>query len=766
MNFPGAGIFWTTVGVVVGTLSLATLIGRAWAELLPSRFRGLARFYLAPAMGLATLTVFASVVGRIMALGDSALLPILVVAGLIWALLREKKTGDALAQALLISVFGLICGVSLFGALFVFGAFNVGNDAFTYLAHGNWLQQHAFGETITDALVSPLETQVLLYQRGGFRMGGSFLLALMQALLNLRWSTEVYPGVIIAAIAACCISIGFPIARWLRVVPRLGRLGLLAFPAFSAGGLIFGANQGFLPQTFGLSFGSAFLFLIGPLFQWVAIAQKNQLLDKGIFLKSALPAVLLLSAAILSYSEFAPFLVVAALGSSLLLIIKCRQWRALTGFVFLLLLLTAIVLNFELVRAYNALKLQSGVVVGAPADWNLPGFVAHAMGVHGGVWDYFQWSLSGHGASISSLIGISLVAMGCLAVIAGKKAIRSSTVSGDLLPVIVILALFASGFFYFRYLVPSPFASGKGQSWNQFKLAEWAHPFVMAILVLATVNLKPRFNSQFNRLVIGLLIIGVAGTSYISVLRIMPFMNSYSGIKDINQFYLNFRDTVYKVCPSNASIYLALEGPNHKFRQMAMLYLPDRNIKANWSDDGYIAPYLLVERRMNNPEKDDCIVEPTGLETLAKRGTAIGPFQVGTLNDLPQIRVVSVVNSHNRESDGTSWWYWVENKIGFKLQSISVSEKATQTKLEFQYETRTTQNLKVNIVKMDGSVKTFILNGKKNLLTKFEQLIDEPVKLIAEIHIETDAVATPLGKNDVRLAAWIIRNVQLTPMQP
>ena len=66
-------IFWTTLLSVAAVLGLATLIGRAWGGLFPYRLRGAARFYLAPVLGLATLTIIASLLGRILPLGNSVL---------------------------------------------------------------------------------------------------------------------------------------------------------------------------------------------------------------------------------------------------------------------------------------------------------------------------------------------------------------------------------------------------------------------------------------------------------------------------------------------------------------------------------------------------------------------------------------------------------------------------------------------------------------------------------------------------------------------
>ena len=178
------GIFWTTLLASMAILGVATLLGRCLGGLYPPRQRGPARYYLAPALGMAVLTIFASLMGRILPLGHSILVPILFVILVAGALWRDPHRGAALGQAGIVGIFGLFCGASLLAPLFTFGAFNAHNDAITYLIHANWLQDHAFREAIRAQDVTPFTSQVFMYQQWGLRMGGSYLLALAQALLH------------------------------------------------------------------------------------------------------------------------------------------------------------------------------------------------------------------------------------------------------------------------------------------------------------------------------------------------------------------------------------------------------------------------------------------------------------------------------------------------------------------------------------------------------------------------------------------------------
>lgn len=761
-NFFGTGIFWTTLATGTAILSLATIIGRAWCVVLPYRFSAPARFYLAPALGLASLTIIASLVGRILPLGNSIVVPWLLIALLIWALVREPHKNQVFSHALMVSVFGIVCGVSVLGPLFAYGAFNAHNDAFTYLAHSNWLQLHAFGEIISTELVTPLTTQVSLYQQEGFRMGGSFLIALVQAILNLQWSYEVYPGVIISAITACCLAIGFPLTQALRPMKRSIRLALLALPAFSMGGLVFGANLGFLPQTAGIALGGALLFAVGPMIRWVATTNATwQTIGTA-----ALPCSALFTGAAFAYSELAPFLLVAVVGSGIILAFRFHAWRKLLVYGGVLFGLSVLLLNTELVRAYAALRTQSGAVVGSPVDWSLLGYAAHAFGIHGGAWDMYQWTNPESVGSVVFVKGLMLFGLLTGLLLSGIRTIWRVTLSGVLMPSVAILTVFAVGIVYFRYFVLSPFQKGLGQSWSQFKLADWAHPYVMALVLLAIASVRPRLGKLFDRAVVALFVMSAVSATIIGVARITPLMQYYNGVSDLNRFYLEFRKTVLASCPASAPVYLELRGDHHKFRQMVALFLYDREVRSDWMDDGYIYTRLPKERKTQELTGGNCVVEPVGVVGWLSQGTAVGPFRVGIFNGHGKIQIASVTGAYDRESDGQNWWHWVEHKVSFKLQSLFIPKDTTQTELHFEYETRGRQILTLRVIKQDGTTQKILLQSKGDAQIVFDKVIDLPPIELAEVSIETDGKATPLGERDPRMAAWIVRNLTITPVSP
>jgi hypothetical protein len=769
MHLPIPSIFWITLLSVPVVLALATLTGRAASAALPYRLQAVARFYLAPALGLALWTILASILGRILPLGNTVLLPILTGALLLTALARERCLACAYRHALLVAGFGLICGISVLAPLLVYGSLgNPFNDAFTYLAHGQWLQENAFGATIPPALTAPATAQVTQYQQIGLRMGGSFLLAMLQTLLNLRWTFEVYATLMISAIAACCLSLGFILARTLRPMSRMMRLVLLALPALSLGGLIFGANSGFLPQTLGLALSAGFLFLLGPSLRWLTSGRTHPIACDKIIL-CAVPTAIFLIAATFAYSELAPFLGLALGVSAGTQALRTGAWRTVILFCGMLLTLTLLVLNLELMRLFAALRIQAGAVVGVGVDWQLQGFLAHALGLHGGVWDPFQWNSSSQRATSSVLrnwlLPLLLLILPLGLMVFKRCLIWRETVNGALLPTITLLVSFGAGLLYFRYAVKAPFALGVGQSWSQFKLSEWAHPFLMAPLLLALASLRQHLLRYFDRALLLLFGCGILVSVVTGVARVTPLMPKYTGVADLNRFHQDFRATVWRICPASAPIYLALGVQHIHYRQLAVLYLAERELHSDWTDDGYFE-WLPASGKKQVLEPGDCLIEPNTAGGLLKQATKIGPFQVGMISMNGSIALTTMEGAYQREEDGVNWWHWVPQKISFAVKTQFVPQAIQRTRLRFDYISLGAQTLTLNLLRRDHSRQTLILPPATTPMGHFDQILDRAPADLIQLTIETNGKPIRLGPQDPRMATWMLRNLDLTPISP
>lgn len=755
---PGAGIFWSSLVVIVVTMSISTLLGRALGSMTPVMLRGSLKFYVAPVLGLATLTIFASIVGRVVPLGGNVGIPFLLIAALLVAIANEPRPTDALRHTLHVSGFGFVCGTFILAPLFLFGGFNPHNDTFTYLAHAQWLQEHAFSEAISSDRVTPLTTQIFLYQREDLRMGGSFLLALIQSLLHLRWAFEAYPAVIVAAVSSGCLAIGFPLARRLRSTPRSIRYAILSLPAFTLGGLVFGGSMGFMPQTLGLAFGSGVLFASGLILQRVARVRGSW---RNVF-AHALPLVLLLTAAIYTYSEMAPFLVLSLAGGCLYVAWNRREWTRIAVFSSAAGALTCIFLNTEMIRAFSAIRTQSGLVVGSAVEWSLAGYFAHAVGVHGGAWDIFQWSRRGYGDQFGIYLGIALIGLILFLLLSARREIARFIRSGALMPSALMLILLAAGLFYFRFFARSPFEGGVGQSWSAFKLTEWAHPFAMIFVLVAVIKIATKLKRHGGSAIVFLFSIGIASAVDTSTSRIKPVMESYPGVNNLYVFLTTLRSVAAEACKQPQTIFLALNGSNIKLRQMVVLFLPDWKLVADWHGDDAIFPYLPADQRVSLVTANSCVIELASVTTHVTNGMKVGPLRIGQADPKPHIELERVAGGYGRESDGSNWWYWINQGIRFSLKPTFVPLAATTTKLHFEVAARGPQTLSIVLTANDKRISEVNRTVDGSKLETID--VDLPIQpgQVAQLDITSNGIPTPLGLTDSRVASWSVRNLIVT----
>ena len=199
---------------------------------------------------------------------------------------------------------------------------------------------------------------------------------------------------------------------------------------------------------------------------------------------------------------------------------------------------------------------------------------------------------------------------------------------------------------------------------------------------------------------------------------------------------------------------------------MAVYFLQDRVTTSDWMDDGYIFPRLPDERRTQALNAGDCVVEPVAQGGWLSKGATVGPFRIGVFDGQGQVRIASADGAYDRETDGNNWWHWVERKVAFQLQPLYIPEEVTQAKLHFEYGTRGKQTLTVHIRTRDGSSRELLLHSQGDASATFEKIIDLPPSELTEVSIETDGQASRLGEQDARMAAWIIRNLNFTPVSP
>lgn len=761
-------IFYINSIALFFTLFGCSLIGRLFAFCCPQKLKPFFNLFLSPVMGMAFLILTACLFGRIfpfntLVLNFSFMLALLVIISFFTAADKKKL----IQHAIIVGLFGLLCGLPLLIELFFYGGYNAHNDVYTYLAISDWLQSHAFNQTITPQTMTPAATQPAMYQAMGFRMGGSYFMGLLQAVFHIKWAYTIYPAAVLTPVSVCCLAMGFPIfLSTKQVIKRWIQLGLLILPALSFGALSFSMLYGFMSQTFGLALGAATLFWYGAMlsyFRTPTLVWKKQLIF-------SIPLAFFFSACAVSYSEISIFILLAIVLSTIVFMIKSRVFVPYIVQAIFVAILSLVLINFELPRIIQSILEQSHAVVGSPIDWPWFGFIFHMIGLHGGGWDIFQWSM--HGSAKYKVVAMLILVFLGIIFLGNRKKIKSSLLQGSWLPSAIILSIFIVGIVYFRYFVANPFPVGHGQSWSQFKLSEWAFPFAFVFVAANIILLCRRSSNTLKGLVVLFLLLACSGVVFSVKDRMGTITNYYIGVKNLDQFYQDARQLILRTCPKNAPIYLNLINSNHNFRQMLSLYLTDRRIKSDWTGDGYVVNQLPENKRMEPLKLGDCLVQAFVNKPELKDSTlAIMSVSIVKEDDPIQLEPINPTYDQEFDNQGNSW-YWVESSIKFKPNSLlEVNPNAKnmpifgRTQLKFEYLTRTSENLFVSLKTKNGELFLFKIHSEDSneKYATFQKVFNLPASQVAELTIHTDGVPTPLGPNDSRKASWMIRNLTMTP---
>jgi hypothetical protein len=233
--------------------------------------------------------------------------PIFVLMTVV-SIFLDKNKNEFIYHCLKVIAFGLIVSLPILGPIIVYESFNSFNDTYTYLVHGQWLQIHPFSEKIVQSGNFPAESQVSMYQIDGSRMGASFFLAFLQSLFKLKWSYYAYIPAVCLALICGSLTMGALINKVVKL-PEKVLFGLCLLPACSFNGFVFGAQFGFLPQTFGLCFVTILFLLISEFFNNINNDCLKSKYDSNFFTnetRSSLPLSLCLACLLYVYNDLFP----------------------------------------------------------------------------------------------------------------------------------------------------------------------------------------------------------------------------------------------------------------------------------------------------------------------------------------------------------------------------------------------------------------------------------------------------------------------------
>lgn len=750
-------LFLSNYLILVVLLVVSTLIGRSLLRNNSETHYDWVKFFIAPAIGLSTF-VFVSVFLGWLPSGFKSEVCLGLFSGAAFILFYYEKEKKAFGlQCIQLALFSLIGAWGIWIMLISYAAYNPFNDTFTYLVHGQWLQNQGFG---TDTIATgdhPWTTQIAIYQKLNLRMGSSFLLGFIQSLFSQDWSYQVYPsfvcfGLITAAWTfAGAISFFSNIKQWKCLL-----LGLCF--ALSYNGVVFGAFSGFPPQLYGITLGMPGLLLLGIVFKQ----------DKIDFRLIGFVGALLASS-IYCYSEIAPFLAMSCAIFCLWNISFCNSnqrkanfYKTLATFAFVV-----IFLNFEIARTVRALLHQSGAVVGWPVPWDIPKFFMHCIGLQSGSGDG-DFKLYGLDELHWPVLILSL-AFSTL----GLYRIFNSESRKEGWGLCIYLFTLALFFIYFRYYSSNPWDSGIGQTWNQYKLSQWMS-WGLSLFFYTGIARAIQY-SRTTSYIAYAVVIAISTLSIISQhgmadSRTQAIRNATNSNYSSFSVYEELRSDVLNNLKPQDSMYLNLQGDHLKSKQIISYFLNDIKLSSNWLDDVYIFPHLPEVNRNTSWKKANYILSPISSYSSENEQSDI-VFRRGIWElSVPPKFIASIRcidGGYNKEMDESGWWVWTNRSLEFEIsvESIDNPIELPLVALNFTY-LAAIKACSVGVIVTDSNTNEVLLRddivmnewGTYSSLTNFNMAKHKSLA----IKVFSDDKTVTL-ENDERSLLFLIKNLEFIP---
>jgi len=563
---------------------------------------------------------------------------------------------------------GGAAGLCILTPLLIFHSFNPYNDTFTYLCIADYLVDHGFLNNVEKSWANvAVVSQIDLYHDMGYRMGVQYVLALFTALFQRSFSIETYLPV---AGIGVFLYVG---AMWvfsrfgLKLSSRQSGIAVI-FTALHFTFVVGPASNGFLPQTFGLSF---FMVTLACL---LMIAEhpflRHELLGAGIFV----------AAIILTYSEVSPFLFLC--GVSLLVhsywVDKRHAQKELQQY-WMVAGSGIILAQYGSFQAVKAILSQLHAIVGWDVPYTIWQYWTQILSIapaHFGnmaVVMAHQWYYAG--MSCVGLAAVMILSKGAANLHEERTAIRKLEVLG---------VPFAFLILYFMLAVPNPWHPGiTGQTWSVYKVVQYGFilfPPAFAVLWYRAFSLNRfwRRGSQGAGIAVLVLMLAVFGASLNH--QVGPMKRATGNSANPIQEYYKMRDAVKKSGDSTLNIVMSRDLQKH--RQLVAYFLRDIKLISNWMDDGYIYPWLIPSERERTPDpKVNTLIY--NLDKTNSAGLSIGANMKVVTPGAFRWNFAEGWYDHEEDSHGNQWrWANKEAVIAINLGEVSVR----QVFMEFEYQ--------------------------------------------------------------------------------
>jgi len=731
--------YFGSIFILIILLSIITILGRPVCELLPFRVRPSAKLLLSPVIGLSILTLAATFTSWIFRATPYLCVPItLLLTGV--AFYFDRNKGILLKHLSLLWGYAAASSGAAFFGLLRYDCFNPFNDAFTYLVHSQWLQQHSYREPALVSGFFPSLTQVALYQQTGLRMGASFFMSWVQGMFGAPWSYLVYPVAVTLPLIAGCLVIGY--CASLNSYGRYKPFLIAFFAAVGLNGFTFGISYGFLPQTYGIAFAIGSLLVLG-----IANTRLSKVRTWTEVFLLAIPCALLFSGMVYCYSEIVPFATFAILLASVYFLLRRDCSHGLVRFYSAFFVEVAVLVNLEMPRAFFAILLQSKSLVGWPVDWRIIDFAAHSFGFRGGSGDEV-WLLG------SPVISVLFLAALLIPLYLNRKALISNRFS-ELLPCIAFILISGAFFLYYRYGLSSPWPNGTGQSWSQFKIANWVSAFCMVLVGLSVMQATKRPN-LYRVLLFILISCSLAGVYWNYSLadhRTKNFRREVGSESPFSEL-TTLRSYTKSFVKPDQKIYLELPNIHHKLRQMVSYFLCDSELAGDWNDDEFFSG-LPGDQQSIPLSSSTYMVKFLDQDQLRDLLPRFGNLVFVKTPDYI-VRLKSVEGGYDRETDDTGWWCWTSNVLKFQYEIEG--ERPKSMSIRFQYLCAFGRSINVTAQGSDSSEEMVIQSqgGWDTCVVEVPYSKDH-----FDITFTSPEPAVRLSDSDPRMAKFLIKNLEV-----
>jgi hypothetical protein len=719
-----AAVIWA-VCMAVGLGACGLLFPRRWQR---------DRIALAPLVGAGVLALLASVASYAGASMQSAM-PFILGASFVLSAAglavstRGCRTRRDWRAASTLHLLGAVAACGVLAAPVIYRAWDPYSDAFTYISIADYLQAHSYFEPAVPGSSHPVLSQMAMYQRFGFRMGSNFLLAFFTALRHADYSFDLYMPTLALSLWVAVPSFMIFCRRACLLPTRVALLATALYALHAAVPLA-NALRGFMPQAWGQAFAIAALAFYMRI---PSVDRVRAVLTVGVFL----------GLVVLCYPEVFPFVAAAGVGAHLTRIAaRVPVSRAVASGLMPILAAMAVV-PIAAFQFLGVMAVQVNAVVGWDPQLTSRGYLSMLAGQRATGVAFFEPSRAIAGALHAlALASCGTAVYGFLTASPPARRIIATFAA----PFVLALAWFA----LFSGNPRDPRMSG--DPWRVYKLVTYGFFLFVPCVAIGLAALWRRGGARklFAATQIAAAIIffalGVRATALSSVRMMRAFTTD---VRDPIGEYKQLTQLPGLAPEAPVNLFIPTE-PKH--RQL-VAYFIRRPVIADWSDDGYIAPYLEPRYRAQRLDPAHPTLEYT---------TRAEPGAPGRLLLRRNLRDVGVSGTfakgwYGREEDSGRWWHWLERSgtIEFSVPYSGVLTVAADVAIV----TAPQRTVTIGVDGHDALDRQYILNERW-----FTPFTSEPISVTAGRHVLTiraDGEARRITAEDPRIVRMGIRDLTL-----